>query len=169
MRLFLISELEAVFVKDDDLIYTNHKSLQHIFDQKELNMCQRRWIELFRDMIVRFVITHERQSIDGGVQGREHVSKNAAWPRPTNGMKKDITIYVSKCLTCSKDYNMEKLARLYIDEIVAKHGVPVSIISDRDGRFTLWFWQTLQKALRTRSDMSTTYHPQTDGQSELCN
>ncbi|GJU15644.1 putative reverse transcriptase domain-containing protein [Tanacetum coccineum] len=61
---------------------------------------------------------------------------------------------------------MERLARLYIDEIVARHGVLVSIISDRDGRFTSRFWQTLQKALGTRLDMSTAYHPQTDGQSE---
>ncbi|GJT79790.1 putative reverse transcriptase domain-containing protein [Tanacetum coccineum] len=67
--------------------------------------------------------------------------------------------------TC-EDYSMEKVARLYIDEILAQHGVPVSIISDRDGRFTSCFWQTLQKALRTRLDMSTAYHPQTDGQSE---
>nr|GEZ20396.1 putative reverse transcriptase domain-containing protein [Tanacetum cinerariifolium] len=65
-----------------------------------------------------------------------------------------------------EDYKMEKLARFYIDQIVAGHGVPVSIISDRDGRFTSRFWQTLQKALGTRLDMSTAYHPQTDGQSE---
>ncbi|GKA58902.1 putative reverse transcriptase domain-containing protein [Tanacetum coccineum] len=49
----------------------------------------------------------------------------------------------------------QRLARHYIDKIVARHGVPVSIISDRDGRFTLRFWQTLQKALGTRLDMST--------------
>ncbi|GKB15540.1 putative reverse transcriptase domain-containing protein [Tanacetum coccineum] len=61
---------------------------------------------------------------------------------------------------------MERLARRYINEIVVRHGVPVSIISDRDGRFTLRFWQTLQKALGTRLDMSTAYHPQMDGQSE---
>ncbi|GKF44145.1 putative reverse transcriptase domain-containing protein [Tanacetum coccineum] len=61
---------------------------------------------------------------------------------------------------------MEKLSRLYIDEIVTRHEVPVSIISDRDERFTSRFWQTLQKALVTHLDMSMTYHPQTDGQSE---
>ncbi|GKB99860.1 putative reverse transcriptase domain-containing protein, partial [Tanacetum coccineum] len=143
-----------------------------------------------------------------------------------SGMKKEIAIYVSKCLTCAKvkaehqrpsgllqqpnipewkwdkiamdfitklrsssghdaiwiivdrltklahflaireDYSMEKLARLYIDEIVARHGVPTSIISDRDGRFTSRFWQMMQKALGTRLDMSTAYHPQTDGQSK---
>nr|GEV35021.1 putative reverse transcriptase domain-containing protein [Tanacetum cinerariifolium] len=76
------------------------------------------------------------------------------------------TDQVSSFLATRKDYSMEKLARLYIDEIVARHEVPVSIISDRDGRFTSRFWQTLQKALGTRLDMSTAYHPQTDGQSE---
>ncbi|GKA72904.1 putative reverse transcriptase domain-containing protein [Tanacetum coccineum] len=68
-------------------------------------------------------------------------------------------------LAIREDYSTERLARLYIDEIVARHRVPVSIISDRDGRFTSRFWQTLQKALGTRLDMSTSYHPQTDGQS----
>ncbi|GJW96026.1 putative reverse transcriptase domain-containing protein [Tanacetum coccineum] len=144
------------------------------------------------------------------------------WP----GMKKDIAMYVSKCLTCSKvkaehekplrllqqpeipewkwenitidfiaklprtssghdsiwvivdrltklahflaireDYKIERLARLYINEIVARHSVPVSIISDRDSYFTSRFWQSLQKALGTRLDLSTAYHPETDGQS----
>nr|GEW01697.1 putative reverse transcriptase domain-containing protein [Tanacetum cinerariifolium] len=49
---------------------------------------------------------------------------------------------------------------------VARHGVPISIISDRDSRFTSRFWQSMQEALGTRLDMSTAYHPQTDGQSE---
>ncbi|GJV49970.1 putative RNA-directed DNA polymerase, eukaryota, reverse transcriptase zinc-binding domain protein [Tanacetum coccineum] len=60
----------------------------------------------------------------------------------------------------------EKLCKcpIYTNEIVARHGVPVSIISDRDGRFTSHLWQAFQKALGTRLDMSTAYHPQTDGQ-----
>ncbi|GJT57003.1 reverse transcriptase domain-containing protein [Tanacetum coccineum] len=69
-------------------------------------------------------------------------------------------------LAIREDYSTEKLAKIYIDEIVARHGVPVSIISDRDGRFTSRCWQTVQKALGTRLDMSTAYHPQTDGKSE---
>ncbi|GKE36920.1 putative reverse transcriptase domain-containing protein, partial [Tanacetum coccineum] len=140
------------------------------------------------------------------------------------GMKKDIVVYVSKCLTCLKvkaehqrpsgllqqpeipewkweriamdfmtklprtgsghdtiwvivdwltksayflpireDYKMDKLARLYLNEIVSRHGVPISIISDRDSRFTSRFWQSMEKALGTRLDMSTAYHPQTNG------
>ncbi|GJX82690.1 putative reverse transcriptase domain-containing protein, partial [Tanacetum coccineum] len=61
---------------------------------------------------------------------------------------------------------MEKLMKLYMKEVVTRHGVTVSIISDRDGRFTSLFWKALNKALGTRLDMSTAYHPETDGQSE---
>lgn len=69
-------------------------------------------------------------------------------------------------LPVREDYKMEKLARIYIDEIVARHGIPLSIISDRDSRFTSRFWQIFQKTLGTQLDLSTAYHPQTDGQSE---
>ncbi|GKC36666.1 putative reverse transcriptase domain-containing protein [Tanacetum coccineum] len=61
---------------------------------------------------------------------------------------------------------MDRLARLYLNEIVARHGVLILSISDRNSRFTSRFWQTMQEALRTRLDMSTSYHPQTDGQSD---
>nr|GEU65084.1 putative reverse transcriptase domain-containing protein [Tanacetum cinerariifolium] len=69
-------------------------------------------------------------------------------------------------LPMHEDYKMERLARLYLNEIVARHGVPILIISDRDNQFTSRFWQSMQEALGTRLDMSTAYHPQTDGQSE---
>ncbi|GJW41708.1 putative reverse transcriptase domain-containing protein [Tanacetum coccineum] len=69
-------------------------------------------------------------------------------------------------LPMKKMDSMEKLTRLYLKEIVCRHGVPVSIISDRDSHFTSNFWRSLQKALGTNLDMSTAYRPQTDGQSE---
>ncbi|GJX78465.1 putative reverse transcriptase domain-containing protein [Tanacetum coccineum] len=62
--------------------------------------------------------------------------------------------------------SMEKLTRLYLKEIVCRHGVPISIISNRDSHFTSRFWRSLQEALGTNLDMSTAYHPQMDGQSE---
>ncbi|GKA06017.1 reverse transcriptase domain-containing protein [Tanacetum coccineum] len=166
----------------------------------------------------------KRYSVHPGADKMYHDLQDMYW---WPGMKKDIAIYVSKCLTFSKvkaehqrpsgllqqpeipewkldkitmdfitklprtkcghdtiwvivdrltklahfleireDYSTRRLARLYIDEIVGRHGFPVSIILDRDGRFTSRFWQTLQKALGMRLDMSTAYHPQTDGQSE---
>ncbi|GKE20592.1 putative reverse transcriptase domain-containing protein [Tanacetum coccineum] len=111
-------------------------------------------------------------------------------------MKKDIAEYVSKCLTCLKvktehqrpsgllqqpEIPVWKWERIVIDfvtklprtssghdtiKIVARHGVLISIISDRDSRFTSRLWQSMQEALRTRLDMSTAYHPQAGGQSE---
>nr|GEY13955.1 reverse transcriptase domain-containing protein [Tanacetum cinerariifolium] len=98
------------------------------------------------------------------------------WPR----MKKDIAVYVSRCLTCLKvktehqrpsgllqqpkipEWIWERIAM----DFVTKHGVPILIISDRDSRFTSRFWQSLQEELKTRLDMSTAYHPQTNDQSE---
>ncbi|GJZ00007.1 putative reverse transcriptase domain-containing protein [Tanacetum coccineum] len=62
--------------------------------------------------------------------------------------------------------SMEKLTRHYLKEVVSRHGVPVSIISDRDSKFTSHFWKSLNKALGTQLDMITAYHPETDGQSE---
>ncbi|GKE31994.1 putative reverse transcriptase domain-containing protein [Tanacetum coccineum] len=138
------------------------------------------------------------QQMESKEDGGMHFMDRIWVPLVGDVRKRDIATYVSKCLTCSKlprsssghdmiwvivdrltksahflaireDYKMEKLARLYIDEIVARHRVPVSIISDRDGRFTSRFWQTLQKALGTRLDMSTAYHPQTDGQKTIDN
>ncbi|GJW96757.1 reverse transcriptase domain-containing protein [Tanacetum coccineum] len=62
--------------------------------------------------------------------------------------------------------SMETLTRLYIKEIVSRYGVPISIISDCDSHFTSRFWQSMQNALGTQLNMSTAYHPETDGQSE---
>ncbi|GJU03759.1 putative reverse transcriptase domain-containing protein [Tanacetum coccineum] len=66
-------------------------------------------------------------------------------------------------LPMKKTDSIEKLAQLYLKEIVCKHGVPTSIISDRDSLFTSRFWKSLQEAMGTQLDMSTAYHPETDG------
>nr|GEV22257.1 putative reverse transcriptase domain-containing protein [Tanacetum cinerariifolium] len=69
-------------------------------------------------------------------------------------------------LPICEDFNMDTLARLYLKEIVARHGVPSSIISNSESRFTSRFWQSLQDALGTRLDITTANYPQTDDQSE---
>jgi len=63
-------------------------------------------------------------------------------------------------------FSLEKLASLYISEIVRLHGVSSSIVSDRDPRFTSRFWESLNKALGTKLRLSSAYHPQTDDQTE---
>ncbi|GJS03835.1 hypothetical protein Tco_0320343 [Tanacetum coccineum] len=237
------------------VIYTDYKSLQHIFSQKELNMRQRRWIELFSDYdceiryhpskanVVADALNRLWVPLKGDVRtlimDEAHKSKYSVHPGADKmyydlrdrywwpGMKKDIVVYVNRCLACLKvkaehqkpsdllqqpeipewkreriemdfvtklprtssghdtiwvivdrltksahflpmreDYKMDRLARLYLNENVARHGVPLSIIFDRDSRFTSRFWQTIQEALGTKLDMSTAYHPQIDSQSE---
>ncbi|GKD33687.1 putative reverse transcriptase domain-containing protein [Tanacetum coccineum] len=238
----------------------------HIVDQKELNMRQRRWLELLSDYDyeiryypgkanglinklepnadrtlclnnrswilcfgeLRALIMYESHKSTysihpGSDMMYQDLKKLYWWPN----MKAEIATYVSKCLTCAKvkaeyqkpsgllvqpeipqwkwenvimdfvtklpkiatgqdtiwvivdrltksahflpmreDDSLEKLTRQYLKEVVSRHRVLVSIISDRDGRFTSHFWQSLHKNLGTQLDMSTTYDPQTDCQSE---
>ncbi|GKB82782.1 putative reverse transcriptase domain-containing protein, partial [Tanacetum coccineum] len=78
----------------------------------------------------------------------------------------DFVTKLARTSSGHDDYKMDRLARLYFNEIVARHGVSILIIYDRDSCFTSRFWQSMQEALGTRLDMSMAYHPQTDGQSE---
>ena len=66
-------------------------------------------------------------------------------------------------LPINERFSLERLVKLYLDEIVMRHGVPVSIVSDRDPRFNSRFWRQFHDHLGTKLKMSTTYHPQTDG------
>ena len=69
-------------------------------------------------------------------------------------------------IAVEKTYTLERLARLFLDVIIKLHRVPVSIISDRDPRFTSRFWGSLHNAMGTKLSFGTVFHPQTDGQSE---
>ena len=76
------------------------------------------------------------------------------------------THQVGTFLVVRMTFTLEEFYRLYIREIVRLHGVLVSIVSDRDSRFTAQFWKSFQKAMGTQLSMSTAFHLQTDGQSE---
>ncbi|GJU55536.1 putative reverse transcriptase domain-containing protein [Tanacetum coccineum] len=153
------------------------------------------WIPCFGDLrsLIMHESHKSKYSIHPGSNKMYQDLKKLYW-RPN--MKAEIAIYVSKCLTCAKvkaecqkpsgllvqpvilvwkweditmDFetdSMEKLTRQYLKEVVSRHGVRILIISDRDSKFTSHFWKSLNNALGTQLDMSTAYHPQTDGQSE---
>ncbi|GJX33791.1 putative reverse transcriptase domain-containing protein [Tanacetum coccineum] len=144
-------------------------------EDESLYLMDRIWVPLVGG--VRTIIMDEAHKtkyfVHPGADKMYHDLRDMYW---WSGMKRDISTYVSKCLTYSKvkaehqrpsgllqqpkipewkltksahflamreDYSTERLAKLYIDEIFVRHGVPVSIISDRDGRFTSRCWQTV--------------------------
>ncbi|KAI3762604.1 hypothetical protein L1987_53041 [Smallanthus sonchifolius] len=298
-------------------IYSEHKSLKYFFEQRELNMRQRRWLELLKDydceiichpgkanvvadalsrkdvpipirvkacqLVVTSDVMREIEKAQDEALKEENIKKERMvgqqdkleyntlgvrtrfgwvwipmggelrtkildeahksrysihpgtnkmyqdlrkeywWP----GMKLDVTKYVSKCLTCSQvkaehqkpygkiqpldipewkwehitmdfitklprtakghdtiwvtvdrltksayflpfreTFSSERLAEVFINEVVARHGIPLTIVSARDTRFTSRFWKRFHEAMGTRLNISTAYHPQTDGQSE---
>ncbi|GJS51794.1 retrovirus-related pol polyprotein from transposon TNT 1-94, partial [Tanacetum coccineum] len=182
------------------VIYTDHKSLQHIFDQKELNMCQRRWIELFSDYecgihyhpgkanVVADALTQSEAFKQENVLAERLHGLDQQMERKEDGnlyfmdriwvpLVGDVRIVILNKAHKSRysvhpgaDKMYHDLRDMYwwpvMKKDIAIYLMPVSIILDQDGRFTSHFWQTVQKALGTRLDLSTAYHPQTDKQSE---
>ncbi|KAK8648813.1 hypothetical protein V6N13_129555 [Hibiscus sabdariffa] len=103
----------------------------------------------------------------------ERITMDFVTGLPLTPSKKDsVWVIVDRFTNCAhflpvhSTYTYDKLAELYIREIVRLHGVPKSIVSDRDPKFTARFWECLHTAMRSRLNFSTSYHPQTDGQSE---
>nr|GEW91756.1 reverse transcriptase domain-containing protein [Tanacetum cinerariifolium] len=124
---------------------------------KELNMRQCRWLELLSDYDCEI---HYHP-------GKENVVADALSRKEREPLLRVWALVMTIGLDLPRETDlMDKLARIYLKEVVTRHGIPVSIISDRDPRFASNFWRSLQNALSTRLDMSTAYHPETDGQSE---
>ncbi|KAL4324148.1 hypothetical protein GQ457_11G026740 [Hibiscus cannabinus] len=103
----------------------------------------------------------------------ERITMDFVTGLPLTPLKKNsVWVIVDRFTKCAHflpvhtTYTYDKLVELYIGEIVRLHGVPKSIVSDRDSKFTARFWECLHTALGSRLNFSTSYHPQTNGQSE---
>nr|GEW69630.1 putative reverse transcriptase domain-containing protein [Tanacetum cinerariifolium] len=154
-------------------VFIDHKSLQYILDQKELNMRQRHWLELVSDYDCEIRYHLGKANVLANALSRKERIKPFMILSPSTQSGNDTIWVVVDQLTKSAHFlpmketdPMEKLARLYLKEVVTRHRLLVSIICDHDPRFTLNFWKAFQKAMGTRLNMSTVYHPETDGQSK---
>nr|GFA20683.1 reverse transcriptase domain-containing protein [Tanacetum cinerariifolium] len=158
--------------------------------QKELNMRQRRWVELLSDYDCEILYHPRKANVVADALSRkdkEPIRVRALFVTVHNNLPEQIRN--AQAEACKKEnigaegfvgkgepfevradvnvkFKTKKLAQLYLKEIICKHGVPMSIISDRDPIFASRFWRSLQVLLGTNLDMSTAYHLQTDGQSE---
>nr|GEV70539.1 hypothetical protein [Tanacetum cinerariifolium]GEV70976.1 hypothetical protein [Tanacetum cinerariifolium] len=161
------------------VIYIDYRSLQHIFDQKELNMRQRRWIELFSDYDYEIHYHPGKTNVVADVLSRKKRNEaikeeNVVWLGSANGKKgdggmlKDIATYVSKCLTCSrvKAKQQRSSGLLQLPEIPEWKWDKITMDFITNLPRSSGGYDTIWKALGTRLDMSTAYHPQDDGQSE---
>ncbi|GJW69947.1 putative reverse transcriptase domain-containing protein [Tanacetum coccineum] len=152
------------------VIYTDHKSLQHIFDWKELNMRQRRWIELFSDYDcdIRYYLEEATVVVDAlSIQGREQASRNVAWLGSTNG-KKDGGLYFVDRIWIPLIGDV----RTIIMDVA--HAMRYSVHPGADKMYydlrEMYWWPGMKKDITTyvgtRLDINTTYHPQMDGPSD---
>ncbi|KAJ9557909.1 hypothetical protein OSB04_012523 [Centaurea solstitialis] len=145
------------------------------------------WLGMKRDVAhyvekcltcLRVKAEHQRphgklQPLDIPVWKWEHITMDLISKLPRTPRNVDAIWVIVDRLTKSAHFiainessSSEKLADIYVKEIVARHGIPVTIISDRDVRFTSRFWSKFHEDLGTKLQLSTTFHPQTDSQSE---
>ncbi|KAA3483171.1 Transposon Ty3-I Gag-Pol polyprotein [Gossypium australe] len=166
--------------------------------KKELNLRQRRCLELLKDydlvidyhprktnvtadalsqkslFTLRAMNAHLALESDGfAVAELKTRPLFLQWILPVTLRNKDsIKVIVDKSTKLAHfipdrtDYSLEKLAKLYVSNIVRLHGVPLSIIPDRDLRFTSRFLGKIHEDLGTKLSFSAAYHPQIDGQSD---
>nr|GEY14211.1 putative reverse transcriptase domain-containing protein [Tanacetum cinerariifolium] len=157
------------------VIYKNHNSMHHIFSQKELNMQQRHWIELFSNYDCEIRYYPGKANVVADALSRKE------WVKPKRVRAMNMTLQSSikdRILAAQKEASDESarlqkgdVRTLIIDEAIKSKyyvhpGVDKMYYDLKDSRFTSRFWQLMQQALGTRLDMTTPYHPQTDGQSE---
>jgi hypothetical protein len=140
---------------------TDHQSLKHLFTQRDLNAKQRRWSEFMSEY--DFGISY--------IKGKENVDLVVGLSL-TSHRHNAILVIVDKLtksahfILVRDTYDVTDVERVFVSEVICFHRIPKKIISDRDSRFTSRFWTSLQLALGTQLNLSTSYHPEKDGQTK---
>ncbi|GJR38644.1 putative reverse transcriptase domain-containing protein [Tanacetum coccineum] len=152
------------------IVFTEHKSLQHILDKKELNMRQRRWLELLSDYnceihshpgkanVVADALSRKERIKPLRVQAlmmRIELNHLSQILNAQDEAMKEENIKEENLHGMNKEFKTRVDGTLCIEKRISRNGVPVSIIFDKDSSFTSHFWQPLQKALGTQLDMSS--------------
>nr|GEX86148.1 reverse transcriptase domain-containing protein [Tanacetum cinerariifolium] len=169
----------------DAVLMQREKVIAYALDQKELNMRQRRWLELLSSYDCEIRYHPRKANVTADALSRKERIKPLQVRAlvMTIGLNLPVKILDAQ-VEARKDGNygtedlcahflpmketnsMEKLTRQYLKEVVSRHGVLILIIADRNSKLTSHLWKSLNKALGTQLDMSMAYHPQTDSQSE---
>nr|GEV98492.1 hypothetical protein [Tanacetum cinerariifolium] len=135
-------------------VFTDHKSLQHILDKKQLNMRQRRWLELLSDYDCEIRYHPVKANVVA-----DALSRKEQEPLRVRALVMTISLDLPKQIlnVQTETDPMDKLARIYLKEVVTRHEIHISIISDCDPRFASNFWRSLQNALGEFS-YNNSYH-----------
>ncbi|GJR75303.1 putative reverse transcriptase domain-containing protein [Tanacetum coccineum] len=160
----------------DDWIYEWNKNVPWVYDKPWLDngiwkepTPDYEWYKGLEDSVLKNLALRNKAIMDGVINEDDDESKyqkpSGLLVQPESPQWKWENIMMDFVTKLPKTITGQDTI-WYLKEVVSRHGVPVSIISDRDGKFTSHFWKSLNKALGTRLDMSTAYHPQTDGQSK---
>ncbi|GKA75382.1 putative reverse transcriptase domain-containing protein [Tanacetum coccineum] len=159
-------------------VFTDHKSLQHILDQKELNMRQRRWLELLSDYDCEIRYRPRKANVVANALSIKERIKPLRVRALVITIGLDLPKKILEAQTEArkpKNLTAEDVGEVGCRAMVkAEHQKPSGLSVQPRGRqvvmipfgFTSNFWRSFQKALGTRLDMSTAYHPQTDGPSK---
>ncbi|GJP64605.1 hypothetical protein CLOP_g21580, partial [Closterium sp. NIES-67] len=156
-------------------VYTNHCSLKYLKTQPNLSRWQVRWID-FLETHFHYDIAGLLQPLPVPEQPRQVVSLDfiTGLPPTTSGHDAILVVIdkfskMGHFIPTHTTARTEETTQLFIRYIISQHGIPTTLISDRNPKFTSRFWKELMSIRGTKLAMSSAYHPQTDGQTERLN